>query len=66
MGYERAMDAVLDIAVRMQSIQEVVGKVRSIVELLAAQINSPTIFVPGWVEDLSELEEVSERFDEVD
>jgi len=38
MGYERAMD----IAVRMRSIQEVVGEVGSIAELLATQITLGT------------------------
>jgi len=47
MGYERVMDTVLDVAVRMWSIQEVVGEVGSIAELLAAQITSPTVFVLG-------------------
>jgi len=49
----------------MRSIQEVVSEVRSIAELLAAQITSPTAFVPGWVESPSESEEVGERFDEI-
>jgi len=43
MGYEKAMD----VAVRMRSIQEVVGEVRLIAELLATQITSLTVFVPG-------------------
>ena len=66
MGYERAMDAVLDVAMRMQSIQEVVGEVGSIMELLATQITSPTVFIPGQVMDASESEEGGERFDKID
>jgi len=66
MGYERAMDAVLDVAVQMRSIQEVVGKVGSIAELLATQITSPTVFIPGRVTDASESEEGGERFDKID
>jgi len=43
-----------------------VGEVGSIVELLAAQITSLTVFIPGQVEDLSESEEGGKRFDEID
>jgi len=66
MGYERSMDAVLDVAMRMRSIQEVVGEVGSIAELLATQITSPTVFIPGRVTAVSESEEGGERFDEID
>jgi len=62
MGYKRAMD----VAVRMWSIQEMVGEVGSIAELLAAQMTSPTVFIPGQVEDISESEEGGKRFDEID
>ena len=65
MGYERVMDAVLDVAVRMRSIQEVVGEVGSIAELLVTQITSLTMFIPGRVTDVFESEEGGERFDEI-
>ena len=55
----------MDVAVRMRSIQEVVGKVGSIAELLATQITSPTVFVPGQVTAVSESEEGGERFNEI-
>lgn len=66
MGYERAMDAVLDVAVRMRSIQEAVLEVGGIAQLLVAQTTSPTSFVPVRVESLSESEEVGGRLDEID
>ena len=50
----------------MWSIQEVVGKVGLITALLATQITSPTVLVPGRVTDVSESEEGGERFDEID
>jgi len=65
MGYERAMDAVLDVAVQMRSIQGAVGEIGSIAELLATQITSLTVFVLGRVTDVSKSEEGGERFDEI-